>query len=211
MLEIEKVVTLIGRKDPIILEIGANNGDHTYQFLQSFPEGSVYAFEPDPRAIRKLKSKNFGDRFHLVEKAVGKETGEITFYQSSGAPPNEEWPEGWDMSGSIKKPKEHLDLYPWCKFESAISVEVVRLDDWRSDNALSKIDFIWADVQGAEGDLIIGAQQTLASTRYFYTEYSNQELYEGGYALEQILSLLPNFEVSELFPNDVLLKNRDLI
>ncbi|MEN9248224.1 MAG: hypothetical protein Q6L50_08560 [Gloeomargarita sp. GMQP_bins_120] len=37
-------------------------------------------------------------------------------------------------------------------------------------------DFIWADVQGAEVDLIQGGLQALANTRYFYTEYANTEL-----------------------------------
>ena len=73
---------------------------------------------------------------------------------------------------------------------------------------MEDIDFIWADVQGAEGDMIRGGQRALAKTRFLYTEYCNRELYEGQLSLRQMLGLLPEFEVVRRFPNDVLLENR---
>ena len=45
--------------------------------------------------------------------------------------------------------------------------------------AFRAIDLIWADVQGAEADLIEGGTEALRRTRYFYTEYNNQELIRG--------------------------------
>ncbi len=50
----------------------------------------------------------------------------------------------------------------------------------------------------------------LAVTRYFYTEYSNQELYEGQLDLQRIINMLPGFEVVEIFNNDVLMRNKRL-
>jgi 2-O-methyltransferase len=210
MLTMEKLASILNRPDPLILEVGANNGDHTDQFLRTFSDARLFAFEPDPRAIKKLKNRNFDLRFRLIEMAVGRYTGKISFFQSSGQPPGEEWPEGWDMSGSIKRPKEHMELYPWCKFETQIEVDITRLDDWASSNGIVDVDFIWADVQGAEEDLIVGAQNTLNKTKFFFTEYSNRELYEGEVGLKQITDLLPNFEIAELYENDVLLRNRNI-
>ena len=63
-------------------------------------------------------------------------------------------------------------------------------------------------MQGAEGDLIKGGRETLANTRYFYTEYNNRELYEGQLGLRELLSLLPDFDVVQRYPHDVLLRNR---
>jgi hypothetical protein len=82
------------------------------------------------------------------------------------------------------------------------------LDTWWQKAGVGPIDFIWADVQGAEIDLIQGGQQALAQTRYFYTEYSNAELYEGQIPLRDILKLLPNFQLVYRFSHDVLLKNK---
>ena len=82
-----------------------------------------------------------------------------------------------------------------------------RLDNWARENSIGAIDFIWADTQGAEGDLISGGQATLARTRYLYLEYSNDEIYEGEPSLQALLAMLPNYSVIKRFPNDVLLKN----
>ena len=62
-------------------------------------------------------------------------------------------------------------------------------------------------MQGAEGDMIAGGQATLARTRYLYTEYSNEEIYEGEPTLEALLAMLPKFSVVKRYPSDVLLKN----
>jgi hypothetical protein len=84
---------------------------------------------------------------------------------------------------------------------------VKRLDTWAAQNGIARVDFIWADVQGAEGDLISGGKDTLARTRFFYTEYSNDEWYEGQPTLAQIMDMLPNFRILQRYPMDVLLEN----
>ncbi|MCY4315169.1 MAG: FkbM family methyltransferase, partial [Roseovarius sp.] len=71
---------------------------------------------------------------------------------------------------------------------------------------ISKIDFLWADVQGAEGDLIEGARETLRKNEYFYTEYSNKELYDGEWSLRKIGKSLPNHELIRVWRQDALFK-----
>lgn len=211
MIEFEEITAGIDRDDPIILDIGANNGEQTMMFLGKFPECHVFSFEPDPRAIAKYRQRISDPRATLVEMAVGARIGTHTFYQSSGVRPDlrpEEMPLGWDQSGSIRKPAYHLVAHPWVKFETTITVEVTTLDAWAATNGISAVDFIWADVQGAEEDLIAGARNTLAATRYLYTEYSNLELYEGEISLRQILAMLPDFELVKDYGNDVLLRNK---
>jgi hypothetical protein len=84
----------------------------------------------------------------------------------------------------------------------------MKLDTWFQSSGLDRIDFVWADVQGAEGDLILGGKETFNKhVKYFYTEYSNMELYENQLNLEQILQLLPTFNIVTQFEGDVLLKN----
>ena len=51
------------------------------------------------------------------------------------------------------------------------------------------------DVQGAEIDVTRGGRNALISTRYLYTEYSNEELYEGQLSLKQLLKELADFGV----------------
>lgn len=138
--------------------------------------------------------------------AIGAADARMTLYQSTGAPPgrDEEFPEGWHLSGSLRPPKAHLDVHPWCKFETTIEVSVQRLDTWAFSAGISAVDFIWADVQGAELDLINGGKVTLESTAFFYTEYALQELYDGQVPLDKIQAALPNHRLVQRFQHDAL-------
>lgn len=195
---------LIGKHSPVILEIGANCGQSTVTFMEHMPDATVHCFEPDPRAIAKFKAMIQHPNVHLIEAAVGANSGFVMFNQSSGAEHID--PAGWDHSGSIRKPKSHLQTFPGVKFEKQIPVPLIKLDDWTKENQIGDVDFIWADVQGAESDLILGAQETLSRTRYFYTEFSDDEQYEGqiNFATLNSLMLSMGFKLLHKYPNDAL-------
>jgi 2-O-methyltransferase len=202
---------LLGKDNPVILDIGCNDGSHTLEFLKLFKSSKVYAFEPDPRALENFRRNVKNERVKLFDFAISDADGTAEFHVSNGTP-SPEWkelhPSGWDMSGSIRRPKEHLVIHPWVTFTESIVVKTKKLDTWCHEVGVKSIDFIWADVQGAEVNLIKGGKEALNQTRYLYTEYSNQELYEGQISLREIRKLLPNFDVLHRFSNDVLLKNR---
>lgn len=201
----------------LVVEVGANSGQDTRLLLEAFPRAEIWCFEPDPRAIKAWRRNITNPRATLLPIAVGDHSGEVTFHQSDGLPPDvpaEDFPEGWDLSGSIMRPKNHTTVHPWSKFETAISVKGETLDALM-ENTLEKfsaqqfpIGLIWADVQGAEELLIKGAYQTLKKSRFFYTEYSNEELYEGQVSLGRLISLLPDFRIRRIWTNDVLFENR---
>lgn len=204
---------MVGVGARTVLEVGANRGMHTPMLLRVFPEAHVHAFEPDPRACERFRDAIRDRRVTLHQMALGAANGRTEFHVSSGQPPPgvlpvpEDYRKGWDQSGSLRKPKKHLELFPWCKFVRTISVEVRTLDAWARKHAPGTIDFIWADVQGAEGDLARGGAEALRRTRFLYTEYSDDELYEGQATLRQLLELLPGFEVVRRYSDDVLLRN----
>lgn len=211
-LDISALPALIKKTNPVILEIGCNDGTQTKIFHETFPEAEIYAFEPDPRAQNRfIENVGHNPKIHLITKAISDRNGTTTFFMSDGVPDNT-WegklPNGWDLSGSIRKPKEHLEKHPWCTFEKTIEVETQTLDSFCEEVGISEIDFIWADVQGAEADLIRGAAKSLQCTRYFYTEYCDDELYEGQLTLKKIKAMLPRFDQFEIYKNDVLFRRR---
>jgi FkbM family methyltransferase len=204
----DEIRMLVGRDDAVILDVGSNNGGHSRMFLKTFPAGIVHAFEPDPRCIKKWRAATKDQRATLHEVAVGDADGTVTFHISDGREA-EGHPEGWDSSGSLLPPTDELyKRWPWLKFGRTQTVPCIRLDTWFATSGLDHIDFIHADVQGAEMKLIAGAQQTLAKTRYFYTEYGRTQYYEGQPSLDSILQALPGFEILHLWKDDVLLKHR---
>ncbi len=201
----------VAKRAPTILEIGCYDGSHTLWFAEIFDNPKIYCFEPDPRAIARF-GKKVGHRsnIELFEVAVADRDGEATFFQSGGQQagrPPDSMPEGWDCSGSIRKPKNHLKVHPWVTFDKTIKVKTVTLDSWCEEHRVEAIDFIWMDVQGAEIDVISGAAKALRRTRYLYTEYDNRELYKGQAGLRKILRQLTDFKVLIRYPGDVLLRN----
>jgi FkbM family methyltransferase len=211
--DVGRLPRLLGKPDPVILEIGCNDGTDTRQFLRLFDAVKIYVFEPEPRAVASFRRNVQDDRVTLFEMAISDVDGTIDFHPSGGSP-SPEWnaakPDGWDFSGSIKRPKTHLTLHPWCEFSDAVAVRSMTLDTWCAQHRVGDIDFIWADVQGAEEEVIRGGQRALQRTRYFYTEYSNEELYQGQINLTDIERLLPDFKIVGRFANDVLFENARL-
>ena len=205
----EFICQFVSNPNPTILEIGCHDGSNTLWFLEIFNSPRIFCFEPDPRAAIRFK-QNIGNRpeISFFEYAISNKNGETTFYMSSGQE-SDIMPEGWDCSGSIRKPKNHLIVHPWCKFERNIIVQTKTLDIWCREQGVDRIDFIWMDVQGAEIDVIRGGRNALKNTRYLYTEYSNKELYQGQLSLKQLLEELVEFEVVIRYPDDILLKNKN--
>lgn len=187
-----------------LIEIGACDGDDTVKMNQILEEsGLAYrqiAVEPVSSNCQVLLGKILRLSVGFLSAAVGQVDGVVDFYHSSN--------EKYYGSSSIRAPKDTLEIWPDMSFEKE-KICCWRLDTlWKSQMCLGNdIDFIWSDIQGAEVDLILGGQETLARTRYLYTEYSDVELYEGEIKLADILAMLPGWEIVEKYDHDVLLRN----
>ncbi|HUI96851.1 MAG TPA: FkbM family methyltransferase [Xanthobacteraceae bacterium] len=191
-----------------IVEVGAHDGSSTESFRLMFPRARIIAFEPEPRAIGKFKARPGLQNVTLIESAVGDRNGEAVFHRSSGRAPGHEG-DDWDASGSLHEPGTLKTTHQWLTFERQITVPIVRLDDEMARQGVGTIDLIWADVQGAEGDLIRGGRETLKRTRYFYTECTDLGDYVGQVGLHDMCALLPDFEIVEVFAYDVLFRNKN--
>jgi len=193
-----------GPENKTFFEIGAHIGSDTVN-LARVPGVTVHAFEPDPRNDLPALPNVIFNRV-----AVSAQTGKASFVPSSK---RGDW--DWTCSGSLRAPKEHLTSWPTVTFGEPITVPTITLDDYCREHDIGVIDFIWADVQGAEVDMIAGGTEALKRTRYLYTEFSEKELYAGQINLDGILARLPGWRVVEVFPSpedyaDVLLENTSL-
>jgi FkbM family methyltransferase len=163
----------------------------------------IYAVEPDPR---RPAPQDLPKNVSWHECAIGACDGEVTLWQSeskSGRP--------YTKSSSIKVPHAHFRYHPDIIFRQRITVQGYTLDAFTENNHIDQIDLIWADIQGAEGDMIIGGRKTLARTSYLYTEYSDLELYSAQPTLADILAMLPGWRPLRIWPDDVLLVNGRLV
>lgn len=203
--------------NPTVFEFGTCDGQHTNvmcQILKHYGKKFQYhAFEADHRIIPGFWQINEAHKNDITfnNSAIGNTDGTVKFNLSGGEETREgHFKQAFYGSSSIREPKKVNEFWPDMTFEED-EVNCYKFDTYVKDFAVEKIDFIWADIQGAEGDLIDGGQDALSKTRYLYTEYSNDELYEGEIGLDQILDRLPGeWEIVEDYGSDVLLKNKNI-
>ena len=148
----------------VFLELGSHCGTDT-AWMAALEGVRIHAFEPDPRNHQVARANVIPHRAAIADR-----DGRAPFILSQLG-----WGQEWTHSSSLKTPKNHLSRFP-VTFGETIEVETVTLDSFHRKQGLGDIDFIWADIQGAEREMIRGGQECLARTRYLFTEYSDDEL-----------------------------------
>ena len=157
--------------NPIIVEAGAHNGSDTIEMSKTWPEGTVYAFEPIPEIFDRLVRRTRGlNNVHLFPLALSDKTGTANIFVSSGPS---------DGSSSLMAPKEHVLVHPDVHFKKTIVIRTITLDVWAKENGIERVDFLWLDMQGYELAMLKASSRILQTVRVIHTEVSLKELYEG--------------------------------
>jgi FkbM family methyltransferase len=224
MLDQKEIKQILKKENPLVLEIGSHIGIDTLKFLSEFKDITIYCFEPDPRCAAVFREIVKDKRCALVEAAVSNVDGTTLLHLSGGWPPGyrdqSDWVYGrgdWNASSSIKNAVSHSSMYPWLSFDRTIEVRTLKLDTWIKENNIGMIDFVWADVQGAEKELIEGAANTLQAVYYFFTEYGEKSPYPNALTRTETIDLLNQFDF-EIIPRysdigqigNLLFRNRKL-
>lgn len=137
------------RKNPLIIDCGANIGLSIIFFKQLYPQSHIIAFEPDPTIFgvlqKNLLTWEFSD-IELHQKAIWTEETVINF-NTEGA-----------YSGRIPKPGDE---------ENLINVETIRLRNFLEQ----RVDFLKIDIEGAETAVILDCQDLLHNVELIFLEY----------------------------------------
>lgn len=190
---------------PFIIELGGCDGNETVTISQMLPGCNYVVLEPVPELAKIIRErKELGKNVTVIQKAIGREDGTTTLYVSSGTSPINN--QSFFASSSIKHPLNAEKVFEGMKFEKT-RCEVVTLDTLWKERGSHIIDFIFADLQGAEKDMILGGIEALKHTRYLYTEIDLGDYYEDSVQLSGMLEMLPGWIVVEDYGTDVLLKN----
>lgn len=198
---------ILQKENPIIFEIGANDGTDTVEFFKEFQSPTLHCFEPDSDTFAQFLRNTLSFSRHItpVCAAVADIDGELEFNVSSNN----------GLSSSLKKPLLHIPVHPNVLFTHKKLVKTITLDTYAEFNKIGFCDLVWMDVQGAEDLVIKGGQEFFKNVKYVYTEFSNIELYACAPGKFQIESMLPNFRIVRVVrewmaDGDVLLINKEM-
>lgn len=161
-----------------ILDIGANIGQTSFNIIHTQQKKRlnpvVYAFEPYPRTFKKLETNRMLNPTISIKTynlGLGREKG--TLHMTQHSPLN---------SGGFRMTNES---------ENSVSVPVISLDEFVSENQLTKIDFIKIDVEGFEVHVLEGALKTLKTFRPILVfEYSLENINAQSGNIENLLKQL---------------------
>lgn len=139
----------------VIAVVGAHNGETAISYANSFPHATVYCFEPDPRNLAalhaRLRSSDLLDRTQVHPLAITDSDGRVVLNRFDHSATNSVFVPGrvdlWDG------PVSHLD---------SIEVDCRSLDSWFAEQAMSRVDILHCDVQGAELLVLQGARELLS-------------------------------------------------
>ena len=137
-----------------VIDVGANVGYFTMLAAQMVgDEGAVHAFEPNPRVVSLLHKSvalnGFRRRVRVTDKAVSVQTGSLSFFSPT------------DPGNTYEATVVKRDDIPLCSLE----VASVSLDDYAVSNAVERVRLLKIDVEGAEVEVLYGAQQLLRKSR----------------------------------------------
>lgn len=138
--EIEEVQI---QKNEIVIDAGANMG--IFSVMAAKKGAVVYAFEPQDVFLtyfnRNVQLNKMESRIQINKYAIGNQNKQLQFSVNKNNL----------LAGSI-----YID-----RFGDHIVVDCITIDKWVKENDIKKIDFIKADIEGAERLLIEGAKKTL--------------------------------------------------
>jgi FkbM family methyltransferase len=175
-----------------VIEAGANHGSETVILGKIVGKtGKVYAFEPVPRLFNHLKLNidinNLGQNTIPIQLAIGEKDDQVVFHLPAADAANQGMPSKYTFSGAT------------------IEINVVQksLDNWLVENEVTEVGFIKMDIQGAEIDLIRGAQNCFQKMRpILYLEADETQSGNSKHNLSDLFKLLiaSNYSVNLVEP-----------
>ncbi len=185
--------------NPVIIEVGANDGSTTEEFIRNFPGAKIMCFEPDKRALSQFHKKKFPPNVEVYGYAISDKNGWTDFFEST------KLGEEWSFSSSISTPVLHRIFHPGIGFKKAEQVQTKTLQTFTSEKKISHIDLLWLDTQGAERKVLSGmSRELIENTEFIYLEFSLFKLYADSSSLRKISRILKSHYILAIHQNDVL-------
>lgn len=175
-------------ENSVIIEAGAFDGRDTKKLSTLLPNATIHAFEPMPEIFQELVAQTMSHpTINRYPVALSNKTGTTLFYVAE----NPKKPGKICQAGTLMAPKERLNKSPII-YPKTIQVPTITLNDWASKNSISKVDFMWLDLQGHELAVLKAAGDLLKNTKLIYIEVNFIEAYEGQPSANQIDDWLKN-------------------
>ena len=143
------VFRLINSDKPLLFDVGAHIGEYTEEFLQRFPNGRSFAFEPSSAHLTILGRRlSAFPQARIFPVALGFEISSGTLYKDK------------DVSGLASLTRRRLD-HMKIDLDCTESVSIRTLDDVVIEVGVTCIDLLKIDVEGHDLDVLKGSTKAM--------------------------------------------------
>jgi FkbM family methyltransferase len=125
----------------VFIDVGAYIGQYALLAARDAHRGQVYAFEPHPESVQRLKAAvadNLLGNLRVIDRAVGNQVGTVTFYISN-------------------QPFMSSTVASHTAYQRAIDVPMTTLDTFCGENGVAHVDIVKIDVEETELAVVQGA------------------------------------------------------
>ncbi len=185
----------------IMFDIGAHEGQSSIHKAVENSNLHVYAFEPVPKLIEKIKSKIVDlNNYTVIPKAVSDYDGEA-FFNVRG---EGDWGQGSlsDFTDNVDKVWPGAEL----RFTERIKIDVTRLDTFIEQTNISKINYLHIDAQGEDLKIIkgLGKYISLVVSGVVEASSSDKVSYINQNTVNDTVDYLKaaGFKITGITPND---------
>lgn len=158
-----------------VIDVGANEGQFARHIHTIIPTAKIYSFEPLKEPFKKLEAlKDSIPDFECFNTALGNTTSKIDIWKSSFSP----------SSSMLPMEQLHKNIYPKSAELTKESVDLDKLDNFKSKFDIGGKYLVKIDVQGFEKEVIAGGTEIIGKATLLLVEtsfvslYSNQPLFD---------------------------------
>jgi FkbM family methyltransferase len=181
-----------GSAKPIILDVGANNGQSINFFLRVCNDAIIHAFEPNKNLYAKLVKRYAANpNVHIYNLGVSNTTGKLVFNEAVMDTTSTFEELNMD-SAYLKQKSKILGVAPQDIIKESYEVDVTTLHQFIISKGIDKIDVLKIDTEGHEYKCLQGLFNDLPNYNagIIQLEQHHDDMYANKISEEEIAALL---------------------
>jgi FkbM family methyltransferase len=178
-----------GHSRPVVIDIGANEGDFTASVLALFPDAEIHCFEPHPETNARLKARFARyERVTVNAMGAGDSVGVLSLHDYRG---------GVGSPHASFLPQTFTDVY--VSETEVREVPVTTLDTYLGQKGIERVDLVKIDVEGFEKSVLAGMSDSIAVGGVDRVQFEfNAHNALTGFTLHEAGKMLDGYEVFKL-------------